>query len=87
MKKILRGETVPEDSKQVDRIRTHLGMVFQQFNLWSHMTVLENAIEAPIHVQRRAKDEVMDTARQVLDKVGLGDRFLDYPAHLSGDQQ
>lgn len=86
MKKILRGETVPEDSKQVDRIRTHLGMVFQQFNLWSHMTVLENVIEAPIHVQRRAKDEVMDTARQVLDKVGLGNRFSDYPAHLSGDQ-
>jgi len=87
MKKNRRGESVPEDSKQVDRIRARLGMVFQQFNLWSHMTVLQNVIEAPIHVQRRAKDEVMETARKVLEKVGLGDRLSDYPAHLSGGQQ
>ena len=50
MKQDLNGATVPEDLKQVERIRTRLGMVFQQFNLWSHMTVLENVIEAPIHL-------------------------------------
>ncbi len=44
------GKAVPEDSEQVDRIRARIGMVFQQFNLWSHMTVLQNVIEAPIHV-------------------------------------
>ncbi len=55
MKKDRYGETVPEDIKQVERLRTRLGMVFQQFNLWSHMTVLENVIEAPVHVQNSQK--------------------------------
>jgi ABC-type histidine transport system ATPase subunit len=87
MKKNRRGESVPEDSKQVDRIRSRLGIVFQQFNLWSHMTVLQNVIEAPVHVQKRSRDEAIDSARQILEKVGLGDRLSDYPAHLSGGQQ
>ncbi len=81
------GRTVPEDHKQVDRIRSRLGMVFQQFNLWSHMTVLQNVIEAPIHVLKVPKDEATERANQVLTKVGLSDKLDYYPAHLSGGQQ
>lgn len=82
-----RGETVPEDQKQVARIRSRLAMVFQQFNLWSHMTVLENVIEAPVHVQKVPKAEAIDRAKQILDKVGILDKIDYYPAHLSGGQQ
>lgn len=82
-----RGETVPENRKQVDRIRTRLGMVFQHFNLWSHMTVLENIIEAPIHVMKVPKKEARDKGMAYLDKVGIADRSHYYPAQLSGGQQ
>ena len=81
------GKTVPADQDQVDRIRARLGMVFQQFNLWSHMTVLQNVTEAPIHVLKVPKDEAMDRARAVLEKVGLADKLDYYPSHLSGGQQ
>ena len=81
------GATVPEDLKQVERIRTRLGMVFQQFNLWSHMTVLENVIEAPIHVLKIPKNEAVERAESLLHKVGIHDRKHYYPAHLSGGQQ
>lgn len=87
MKKNRRGETVPEDSKQVDRIRTRLGMVFQLFNLWTHMTVLENVIEAPVHVLRRPKKEATLSAMKLLEKVGIGEKANHYPAQLSGGQQ
>ena len=66
-----RGEVVPADQKQVARIRSRLAMVFQQFNLWSHMTVLENVIEAPVHVQKVPKAEAVEKARQILDKSTL----------------
>jgi len=82
-----RGQTVPADQRQVDRIRARLSMVFQQFNLWSHMTVLENVIEAPVHVSKMPKAEAVDKATVILEKVGLGDRHDYYPAHLSGGQQ
>ncbi len=81
------GKAAPEDHDQVDRIRSRIGMVFQQFNLWSHMTVLQNVIEAPIHVQKVPKAEANEKAREVLTKVGLDDKLDDYPAHLSGGQQ
>ena len=81
------GEPVPENRRQVERIRSKLGMVFQQFNLWSHMTVLENVVEAPIHVLRMPRREAMDKAQSVLDRVGMLDRKDYYPAHLSGGQQ
>jgi ABC-type histidine transport system ATPase subunit len=81
------GRAVPEDSEQVDRIRARLGMVFQQFNLWSHMTVLQNVVEAPIHVLKVPKDEALERANQMLTKVGLDDKLDYYPAHLSGGQQ
>ena len=87
MKKNRRGETVPADPKQVDRIRTRLGMVFQHFNLWTHMTVLQNVIEAPVHVLDRSKKEVIQRAMMYLDKVGIADKADAYPSQLSGGQQ
>ena len=85
-----RGEGLyrqPADRAQVTRIRTNLSMVFQQFNLWSHMTILQNVMEAPLTVLRRDPKEVEDTARGYLDKVGIGDKCDVYPAMLSGGQQ
>lgn len=75
------------DRHQVDRIRQGIGMVFQSFNLWSHMSVLENVIEAPIHVQKRPRAEVIAEAEALLEKVGIADKRNHYPAHLSGGQQ
>ncbi len=87
MTKNRRGETVPEDARQVDAIRARLGMVFQQFNLWSHMTVMQNVIEAPVHVLKMPKAEAVERAGAILAKVGLGDKLDYYPSHLSGGQQ
>ena len=77
----------PADRAQVDRIRSRVGMVFQSFNLWSHLTILENVIEAPVHVQRRPKAECVAEAEALLAKVGIADKRNHYPAHLSGGQQ
>jgi ABC-type histidine transport system ATPase subunit len=87
MKPTRDGHAVPEDSKQVDRIRSELGMVFQSFNLWSHMTVLQNVIEAPIHVLRIPKAEAVARGEALLAKVGIADKRDHYPSHLSGGQQ
>jgi ABC-type histidine transport system ATPase subunit len=87
MKKLRSGEAEPEDSKQVDRIRSELGMVFQSFNLWSHMTVLENVIEAPVHVLKVPRREAVERAEALLAKVGIADKRDHYPSHLSGGQQ
>jgi ABC-type histidine transport system ATPase subunit len=81
------GHAIPEDHKQVDRIRSRLGMVFQSFNLWSHMTILENVIEAPVHVLKVPKAEAIQRAEALLAKVGIGDKRNHYPSHLSGGQQ
>ncbi|ABV93957.1 putative amino acid ABC transporter [Dinoroseobacter shibae DFL 12 = DSM 16493] len=77
----------PADKKQVIRIRTNLSMVFQQFNLWAHMTILENVMEAPVTVLGEPPKEVEARARALLDKVGIGDKCDAYPAQLSGGQQ
>ena len=77
----------PADPKQVLRIRTNLSMVFQQFNLWAHMTILQNVMEAPVTVLGRDRAEVEQAARGYLDKVGIGDKCDVYPAQLSGGQQ
>jgi polar amino acid transport system ATP-binding protein len=77
----------PADPKQVLRIRTNLSMVFQQFNLWSHMSILQNVMEAPVTVLGRDKVEVEEAARGYLEKVGIGDKCDVYPAQLSGGQQ
>ncbi|MGB1033979.1 MAG: ABC transporter ATP-binding protein [Primorskyibacter sp.] len=77
----------PADPAQVLRIRTNLSMVFQQFNLWSHMTILQNVMEAPVTVLRRDRAQVEAAARGYLDQVGIGDKCDVYPAQLSGGQQ
>ena len=77
----------PSDPKQVLRIRTNLSMVFQQFNLWAHMTILQNVMEAPVTVLGRDPQEVEKAARGYLEKVGIGDKGDAYPAQLSGGQQ
>jgi histidine transport system ATP-binding protein len=76
------------DPKQLRRMRTRLSMVFQHFNLWSHMTVLENVIEAPVNVLGLSKKDAEDRARMYLEKVGLAPRVeKQYPSSLSGGQQ
>ena len=87
MRRMAGREPVPEDRRQVERIRAKLGMVFQQFNLWSHMTVLQNVVEAPRQVFRLPKAEATERAEAVLERVGMYDRKDYYPAHLSGGQQ
>ncbi len=81
------GGREPKDQAHIDRIRTQLGMVFQSFNLWSHLTVLQNVIEAPVHVQKRPKAEVIPEARAILEKVGIAEKADAYPSQLSGGQQ
>jgi octopine/nopaline transport system ATP-binding protein len=82
-----RGETRPAEPAQVVRLRSRVGMVFQSFNLWSHKTILENVIEAPIHVQRRPRADCITEAEALLAKVGIAEKRNHYPAHLSGGQQ
>ena len=81
------GERVAADRKQVELIRSKLAMVFQQFNLWAHMTVLQNVTEAPIHVLKVPKAEAKEKAEAILQRVGMYDHRNYYPAQLSGGQQ
>ncbi len=73
--------------RQVEQLRTGLGMVFQNFNLWSHLSVLDNVTEGPLRVLKRDKQEIRDEALSLLDKVGIADKHDSYPAQLSGGQQ
>jgi len=77
----------PADRQQVTRIRTNLSMVFQQFNLWAHLTVLQNVMEAPVTVLKRDRKEVEERARHYLAKVGIAEKADAWPAQLSGGQQ
>ena len=79
--------SMPVDRRQVQRIRTRLAMVFQNFCLWQHMTLVENVIEAPVHVLGISKAEAMARAEALLHRVGLSDKRDVYPAYLSGGQQ
>lgn len=81
------GELQAADKRQLERLRSRLGFVFQQFNLWPHKTILQNLIEAPVHVLGIPKEVAVDKARELLKKVGLADKEGAYPAHLSGGQQ
>ena len=77
----------PADPAQVTRLRTNLSMVFQQFNLWAHMTILQNVMEAPVTVLKQDRAEVETRARVLLQKVGIDEKCDIYPAQLSGGQQ
>jgi len=78
---------VPADWRQVQRVRARLGMVFQGFNLWAHMTALQNVMEAPYHVLKLSKAEARERAERYLQRVGLWEKRDAYPAFLSGGQQ
>ncbi|MEO5739732.1 MAG: amino acid ABC transporter ATP-binding protein [Vicinamibacterales bacterium] len=73
--------------RELARMRARIGMVFQSFNLWPHLTVLQNVTEAPIHVLGLKKDEAIARAEKILDKVGIGDKRDAYPYALSGGQK
>jgi ABC-type histidine transport system ATPase subunit len=81
------GRLAPAERAQVCRLRTKVSMVFQNFNLWSHMTVLQNLIEAPIRVLKRPRHEAIEHAELLLQKVGIIEKRDEYPARLSGGQQ
>jgi ABC-type histidine transport system ATPase subunit len=81
------GQPEPADMAQVIRLRARLGMVFQSFNLWQHMTVLENVAEALVQVLNMSKSAAYEKACATLEKVGMLDRKDYYPAHISGGQQ
>jgi arginine/ornithine transport system ATP-binding protein len=81
------GSLKAADAKQLQHMRAKLAMVFQHFNLWAHMTAIENIVEAPIHVLGLSKDEAMARAEQLLQRVGVSHRKNTYPAHLSGGEQ
>lgn len=85
--KKVKGKLVKADEKHLHRVRGNIGMVFQHFNLFPHMTILRNCTEAPIHVLGLSKDEARARAVAMLEKVGLADKLDAYPAQLSGGQK
>lgn len=87
MKTDSKGRRQPADTKQLERIRASLAMVFQSFNLWPHMTVLENIMECPHYVLKKPKAECIEEAEAFLEKVGIFDKRDSYPNQLSGGQQ
>ncbi len=81
------GRRIPMSDRELARVRTRMGMVFQHFNLWPHLTVLGNVMASPVHVLKRPKDEVEAEAEELLRKVDLFDKRDQYPIRLSGGQQ
>ena len=87
LKKAKSGELIAADGKQINRMRSELGFVFQNFNLWPHMTIFDNIIEAPRRVLGQSKAEAIEVAEALLAKVGIADKRHAYPSELSGGQQ
>ncbi|AFQ45228.1 ectoine/hydroxyectoine ABC transporter ATP-binding protein EhuA [Desulfosporosinus meridiei] len=85
--KNVNGSLMPADAKHLYKVRGHVGMVFQQFNLFPHMTILRNVMEAPVQVLGVPKKEAKEQAIAMLEKVGLGQKLDNYPRQLSGGQQ
>ena len=73
--------------RQIRRVRSSLGMVFQNFGLWTHMTILENVIAAPVHVLGQPREEAVERGHRLLQRVGIGDKHASFPVQLSGGQQ
>jgi len=82
-----KGQQVASDKSQLNRMRASLGMVFQNFNLWAHRTVLENIIEGPVQVLKLSRKQAIVEAETLMDKVGISEKRHQYPAQLSGGQQ
>jgi ABC-type histidine transport system ATPase subunit len=87
LKATRKGELIAADNRQINRLRSEIGFVFQNFNLWPHMTVLDNITEAPRRVLGQSKAEATEVAEALLAKVGIADKRYAYPAQLSGGQQ
>ncbi|MBD8121545.1 ABC transporter ATP-binding protein [Pseudomonas lutea] len=87
LKATRKGELIAADNRQINRLRSDIGFVFQNFNLWPHMTVLDNITEAPRRVLGQSKAEATEVAEALLAKVGIADKRHAYPAQLSGGQQ
>lgn len=85
--KEVNGQLVPADEKHLRQVRGKIGMVFQHYNLFPHMTIMRNCIEAPVHVLGLSKKEAKERALTMLEKVGLSDKVDAYPSQLSGGQQ
>ena len=83
----LDGQPLPQEGKELANLRAEVGMVFQSFNLFAHKTILENVTLGPIKVRKKDKAEAEATAKQLLDRVGVGHQAAKYPAQLSGGQQ
>ena len=81
------GQRLPEEGKELARLRADVGMVFQSFNLFAHKTILENVTLGPIKVRKKSKADAEQRARQLLDRVGVSAQADKYPAQLSGGQQ
>ena len=81
------GQSLTDVRIDPDKVRRHTGMVFQSFNLFPHLTVLENVLVGPVRALKRKRGDVIDEARQLLERIGLRDRSDDYPDRLSGGQQ
>jgi glutamate transport system ATP-binding protein len=81
------GQPLPEEGRELAQLRANVGMVFQQFNLFAHKTVLDNVIMGPIHTRRIARAKAIALGRDLLKRVGIGDKADQYPAQLSGGQQ
>lgn len=84
---VINGTMLDDSVKHIHQVRKEVGMVFQQFNLFPHMTVLGNIMEALVQVLKKSKEEARNTALELLDKVGLSDKKDVYPKKLSGGQQ
>jgi glutamate transport system ATP-binding protein len=84
---IFDGRDVSRAGRQVHQLRSHIGMVFQQFNLFPHITALENIILGPVEVKNVPKPQALERARQLLERVGIPEKADAYPAELSGGQQ
>jgi polar amino acid transport system ATP-binding protein len=84
---VVNGVDITDPDTNVDRVRTNIGMVFQSFNLFPHLSVLRNLTIAQRRVLKRSREEAEQVARRTLDRVGLSDKVDAYPAHLSGGQQ
>ncbi len=81
------GVRIPEEGRQLAELRSRIGMVFQSFNLFAHMTILDNLMLAPVNVLRKSRKEAREEAMRLLERVGVADQAMKVPAQLSGGQQ
>ena len=84
---VVHGQEITHHANDINKVREEIGMVFQHFNLFPHMTVLQNIMLAPMKVRKRAKEDIETFARELLESVGLADKADAYPPQLSGGQQ